>query len=106
MKKRKTYSELKEEKQSILDEKENYKNGSSMRKIGFFLNPHYTYFDELGYMLRQIEKEMIPYEILYRLKLYQELYKKIPYQLVVYISKFGDFVDKIACKYLVRFKLQ
>lgn len=100
--KRKSYELLCEERESILDEKENYKKGLTNIKLGFFINTKYTYYDELSYMLKKVDNDLIPYKILYRMKLYQEINKKITHNLVLYIASFGDFIDKFACKHLFK----
>jgi hypothetical protein len=99
--KKKSYKILCQEREVILDERENYIRGIGInRKMGLFLNEKYSYFDELSYIIYLIDKEMKPYEILYKIQLYKKLKERIPIELLLYISSFGSNIDKIAVKYL------
>ena len=100
---KKTYKILCEERESVLDEREKYIKGISVtKKIGLFLNEKYSYFDELSYIISLIDKEIKPYNILYKIQLYKKLKEKIPIDLLYYISSFGDKIDKIAFKHIER----
>jgi hypothetical protein len=100
---KKTYKILCEEKESILDEREKYIKGLSVnRKMGLFINEKYSYFDELSYIIKLIDYDIIPYKILYKIQLYKKLKEKIPIDLLYYISSFGDKIDKIAFKHIER----
>ena len=99
--KKKSYKILCQERESILDEREKYIRGVGIdRKMGLFLNEKYSYFDELSYIISLIEKDMRPYEILYKIQLYKKLKERIPIELLLYISSFGSNIDKIAVKYI------
>lgn len=94
---RKTYKQLCDERDAILDEQEKYKKGYTYGRIGLGLG---SYYDELYYILKCVEHEMIPYEIVYRMKLYQKFNNKIPLEIIMHIASYGDCIDDIASKFV------
>ena len=73
----KNYEKLCKERDAVLDEKKFYSQFTTNERIGLFICERYDYIDELSYIIKRIEKEIIPYEILYKLKLYKKLTQKI-----------------------------
>lgn len=78
--KRKTYKRLCQEREALLDEAESWKQGNLLysRKQRMGLWKGSRYLDELLYIRQRVEKDMIPQEIVYRMKLYIHLMNKIP----------------------------
>lgn len=85
---RKTYKQLCKEREDII----------YLQKTG-------SHHGSLKYILMCIEKEMIPYEIVYRMKLYQRFSNKIPIELIIHIASYGDCIDDISSKFLEEGKL-
>ena len=58
------------------------------------------YLDELTYKLSNIEKTIMPYEIMYRMQLYNYLMNSLPIDVIYIISTFGDIIDFSAFNYI------
>lgn len=89
----KTYKELCDEREYIIEQREIYKRGHGRISIG----PD-SYYDQLFQILKIVEREMIPYEIRYRFHLYQKLNEKLPVEIILIIASYGDVVDDVASK--------
>ena len=96
--KRKTYKTLCSENESILEEVEDLKQGrKSYHGIQIMkLWSGSTYLDELFYIRMRIVKEMIPHEIVFRMKLYKNLNNIIHIDIINHIVSFLGLIDKIA----------
>ena len=99
----KSYKCLCDERESILDEVDNWKQGRSSyscnQRMGLWNGS--TYLEELLYIRQRIEKEMIPHEIVDRMKFYKKLENKIPEDAILHIASFGDVVDKSAADFII-----
>jgi hypothetical protein len=95
MVKRKSYINLCKERDAVMDEINNWKENITVcKRIGLWNDS--TYLDELLYIKSCIEKEMIPYEVVFRMKFYENMYKTIPEDIVLHIASFGDLIDQSA----------
>jgi hypothetical protein len=101
---RKTYKYLCEEYNAVIDEVDSWKQSLSInsdrQKMGLWNNS--TYLDELLYIRQSIEKEMIPHQIVLRMKFYKglEYAKNIPTDITKYIASFGDLIDNSALYFI------
>jgi hypothetical protein len=98
---RKTYKSLCDEHESILEEIEAWRiSGFTGNRMGLWSSS--TYLDELLYIRKNIEKDMIPHQIVMRMKFYKRLMYKtgLPTDIVLYIASFGDFIDVSAMNFL------
>jgi hypothetical protein len=100
--KRKTYKRLCDERESILDEIEAWKISGFTGTLITGLWCSSTYLDELLYIRVSIEKEMIPHQIIMRMKFYQKLETKtgLPDDIILCIALFGDLIDMSAMRFL------
>ncbi len=95
---RKTYKTLCSEHEAIIDEVEDWKQGrKSDHEIRIMkLWSGSNYLDELFYIRMRIVKEMIPHEIVFRMKLYKSLNNNIHIDIINNIVSFLGLIDKIA----------
>lgn len=94
---RKSYKRLQKEHEGILEETLYYKQGLlENRRMGLWNNS--TYLDELYYIRLQVEKDMIPHQIVHQMKIYQQF--NIPIELILHISSFGGMVEQSAACFL------
>ena len=92
---RKTYKQLHQEREAVLDEVEAYKQGTVYQKrMGLWKNS--DYLSELLYIRNQIETEMIPHYIVEMMKLYKRLLIRLPIEIIVHITSFGTIEDQKA----------
>jgi hypothetical protein len=95
----KTYNRLREEHKAVLDETKLWKQCmSGNQRMGLWNKS--TYLDDLLYIRQRIEKEMIPYEIVFKMGLYRQLQKRIPNELILHIASFGDYIDSSAVYFI------
>lgn len=92
----KTYTRLCNEKEAILDEIERWKEGTIFKNQRMGLWNNSTYFDELWYIHREIEKELTALKIVMRMKVYKHLSKNLPNDVILHITSFGEDVDEAA----------
>lgn len=94
---RKTYKQLHEEREAVLDEAEAYKQGTVYQKR-MTLWENSDYLSELLYIRMRIEKEMILHQIVETMKLHKRLLIRLPMELVIHIASFGTAEDQVAAQ--------
>lgn len=100
-KERKTYKRLCDELLAVQDEILECKQGNTYdckQRVGLWKDS--TYLDELLYICTNIEKDIIPHEIVLRMKFYKELNNKLPMDTITHIASFGDLIDISASNFL------
>lgn len=104
VKERKSYKNLCEQREAILDEAELWKKGlssySGKQRLGLWTTS--TYLDELMYIRQSIEKDIMPYLIHFQTRFYKylEKYKNIPTDIILNIASFGDLIDQDAVYFI------
>jgi hypothetical protein len=100
---KKKYKDLYDEREAILDEIYDWKHGryfyAGVHRLGLWNNS--IYLDELLYIRKRIEKDIIPYEIMFRTEFYKKLMEKIPDDIILHIASFGDIIDKSAANLII-----
>ena len=94
---RKTYKQLWEEREAVIDEENAYKQGHVYQKrMGLWTDS--DYLSELLYIQQRIESEMVPHYIVEIMKLHKRLLFRLPIELVKHISSFGTSEHQIAAQ--------